>query len=134
MCITCGCGRPHDNHGDARNITLEDLDQAAQAAGTTREKVIQNIMHSIQYGRDSSADQEQSTGSASGQSQNQGQQGGQASRAQSPAQSTATRPMNENVNDQPGTYQPSPGKESGMAYRKDEEDLNYQPPEEQRPY
>ena len=53
MCLSCGCGKPDDKHGDARNITqedinkrnisLQDIDAAAEAAGTTREKVIQNI-------------------------------------------------------------------------------------------
>lgn len=44
MCVSCGCGRPNDDHGDSRNITLNDLDQAAKAAGTTRDKVLQNMM------------------------------------------------------------------------------------------
>lgn len=44
MCVSCGCGRPNDDHGDSRNITLNDLDQAAIAAGTTRDKVLENIM------------------------------------------------------------------------------------------
>jgi hypothetical protein len=53
MCLSCGCGKPDDNHGDVRNITqqdvnqrdisLQDIDAAAEAAGTTREKVIENI-------------------------------------------------------------------------------------------
>lgn len=44
MCVSCGCGRPNDDHGDSRNITLNDLDQAAKAAGTTRDKVLRNMM------------------------------------------------------------------------------------------
>lgn len=48
MCISCGCGRPNDDYGDSRNITLRDLDQAAQAAGTTRDQVIQNITRGAQ--------------------------------------------------------------------------------------
>ncbi len=44
MCVSCGCGSPNDDHGDSRNITLDDLDQAAVAAGTTRDKVLQNMM------------------------------------------------------------------------------------------
>ena len=44
MCVSCGCGSPNDDHGDSRNITLNDLDQAAIAAGTTRDKVLQNMM------------------------------------------------------------------------------------------
>ena len=43
MCLSCGCGQPNDDHGDSRNITLNDIDQAAKAAGTTRDKVLQNI-------------------------------------------------------------------------------------------
>jgi hypothetical protein len=58
MCLSCGCGKPEENHGDARNITqqdinqrdmtLQDIDAAAEAAGTTREKVIENINSSKQ--------------------------------------------------------------------------------------
>ena len=46
MCVSCGCGKPDDDHGDSRNITMGDLDRAADAAGTTRDKVVQNIMSS----------------------------------------------------------------------------------------
>jgi hypothetical protein len=48
MCVSCGCGSPNDKHGDRRNITLNDLDQAAKAAGTTRDRVVQNIMSGSQ--------------------------------------------------------------------------------------
>ena len=42
MCVSCGCGKPNDDHRDRRNITVQDLDQAAEAAGTTRERIVQN--------------------------------------------------------------------------------------------
>lgn len=32
MCVSCGCGLIHDDHGDPRNITIEDLRAAADAA------------------------------------------------------------------------------------------------------
>jgi len=48
MCMSCGCGDISSTHGDSRNITVQDLDQAAQAAGTTRERVLQNIEQSGQ--------------------------------------------------------------------------------------
>lgn len=32
MCLSCGCGKPNDDHGDPANITAQDLDRAAQAA------------------------------------------------------------------------------------------------------
>lgn len=44
MCMNCGCGQPNNDHGDRRNITMNDLDQAAQAAGITREQAMQNMM------------------------------------------------------------------------------------------
>jgi hypothetical protein len=43
MCISCGCGKIHDNHGDPRHLTLEDIEQAADAAGLSLEQVVQNI-------------------------------------------------------------------------------------------
>jgi hypothetical protein len=46
MCVSCGCGEMHDDHGDPRHLTIEDLEQAAQAAGLTVEQVVQNIQTS----------------------------------------------------------------------------------------
>jgi hypothetical protein len=43
MCMSCGCGRPDDDHGDDRNITSEDLQRAAEAADTTPEQAAENI-------------------------------------------------------------------------------------------
>jgi phage-related protein len=47
MCLSCGCGKPNEDYGDHRHITMEDLDQAAQAAETTREQAVQNIMNTV---------------------------------------------------------------------------------------
>lgn len=44
VCMSCGCGKPNDNHGDERNITEDDLDRAAQAANIGRDQAAQNIM------------------------------------------------------------------------------------------
>ncbi len=49
MCMSCGCMEPNDNHGDPRNITQDDLDQAAQAANITREQAAQNVMDCCQH-------------------------------------------------------------------------------------
>ena len=43
MCMSCGCGEPNAAHGDERHITLEDLEDAAEAAGITLEEVLQNV-------------------------------------------------------------------------------------------
>lgn len=48
MCVSCGCGSPNDTHGDQRNITMDDIQQAAQAAGTTPQEVADNIQSACQ--------------------------------------------------------------------------------------
>jgi hypothetical protein len=58
MCVSCGCGQPNDDHGDSRNITQNDLNNAAQAAGTTPNQVVQNIQKAMGYsGTPSNLDQ-----------------------------------------------------------------------------
>jgi hypothetical protein len=43
MCVSCGCNVPNDDHGDERNITLNDLQEAGQAAGIPLDDVLRNI-------------------------------------------------------------------------------------------
>lgn len=98
MCLSCGCGSPNDDHGDQRNITMNDIDTAAQAAGTTREKVLQNIA--------SSSDQQSNVASG----QNRG--GGDATFDADYGQSRGTYPQgmqspggfSGSDYNQPGTY------------------------------
>lgn len=52
MCTSCGCGIPDDDRGDERNITLEDLEDAADAAGITVEEVVDNIQASMTTGKE----------------------------------------------------------------------------------
>lgn len=47
MCASCGCGKPNDQHGDSRHITLDQIQQAAKAAGTSPMQVAQNMMDSV---------------------------------------------------------------------------------------
>lgn len=43
MCLDCGCGKPNDDHGDPRHITLQRLEQAAVASDLPIHEVVQNI-------------------------------------------------------------------------------------------
>lgn len=43
MCLTCGCGEPHDDHGNPDQITYEDLKKAADANGISVEEAANNI-------------------------------------------------------------------------------------------
>jgi hypothetical protein len=43
MCMTCGCGSPNDDHGDAANITYDQLQSAADAANIDAETAADNL-------------------------------------------------------------------------------------------
>lgn len=43
MCVTCGCRRPKDDHGDPRNLTRKDFHRAAKAADLDMHHVVANI-------------------------------------------------------------------------------------------
>jgi hypothetical protein len=48
MCMNCGCGRPQDDHGNAANITAEDLQHAAEANGQSLRQSAQHILETVE--------------------------------------------------------------------------------------
>jgi hypothetical protein len=65
MCISCGCKRYEESHGDERNITVASLQRAADAS----EKTMDEVLTAMAAGcRDLAAngvpDHQQSTGQA----------------------------------------------------------------------
>jgi hypothetical protein len=47
MCLSCGCGKPHDDHGNRDQITYEDLKKAADANGNSIEETANNIVSGL---------------------------------------------------------------------------------------
>lgn len=47
MCTSCGCNEPSNPHGDGRNITIEDLQAAADAAGISLVRAAANILQTV---------------------------------------------------------------------------------------
>lgn len=47
MCMNCGCGQPHDDHGKPGNITAEDLVRAAEANGQSLRESAQHIVETV---------------------------------------------------------------------------------------
>ena len=47
MCISCGCGKPNDNHGKAELITMDELQKAAKAANQSVDDAAKNIAESV---------------------------------------------------------------------------------------
>lgn len=47
MCLSCGCGKPYEDHGNPANITYEDLERAAEAGGVSVDEAAKNIQEGI---------------------------------------------------------------------------------------
>ena len=47
MCVSCGCNRPNDDHGDRRHITMQQIEEAAQAASVSPQVVASNIQQAL---------------------------------------------------------------------------------------
>jgi len=43
MCMSCGCGEPHESHGDERNIIYADLKKAGDASKISVKEAVRNI-------------------------------------------------------------------------------------------
>lgn len=68
MCLSCGCNKPNEKHGDDRNITMQDLQSAAQAAEMSTEEVVTNIQQGFdQFGKAETAGVGSSQSAAGGQ-------------------------------------------------------------------
>ena len=67
MCMSCGCKQPNEDHGDDRNITMRDLEQAAEAAGADTQTVARNIQEGFQGGMATSGVGSQRGGQYAGQ-------------------------------------------------------------------
>jgi len=47
MCLNCGCGEPNNDHGDTRNITLDDVNAASQATGQSLHETIDHMERAL---------------------------------------------------------------------------------------
>lgn len=50
MCVSCGCGKPNEQHGDSRNITMQQIEAAAKAAEASPKDVAANIRQAVGQG------------------------------------------------------------------------------------
>ena len=47
MCLTCGCMQPHDDHGNADYLTIEDLERSAAADGMGLDDAVKNLVTTV---------------------------------------------------------------------------------------
>jgi hypothetical protein len=104
--MSCGCGQPNNDHGDSRNITQNDLNNAAQAAGISPTQAAQNIVNA-----------QASQGSGQSGSYNQpGSYGQPGTYSQTGSASQYTGPgVGPGTSNQSGTSYTGPGSVSGNA-------------------
>ncbi len=65
MCASCGCATPNDNHGDDRNITLDQLQGAAEAAKISLGEVGGNLTAAARQDDDAATTSSEPRSSAS---------------------------------------------------------------------
>lgn len=51
MCLTCGCGLPHDDHGNPDYITIEDLEKAATADKMSLDEAVKNLVATVEIAK-----------------------------------------------------------------------------------
>lgn len=48
MCMNCGCGQPHEDHGKPANITAEALQRAGEANDQSLRESAQHIIETVE--------------------------------------------------------------------------------------
>ena len=51
MCLTCGCMLPHEDHGKAGYLTIEDLEKSAAIDGYSLEEAVKNMLKTVEVAR-----------------------------------------------------------------------------------
>lgn len=47
MCLTCGCGDPYDNHGNADYLVFEHLAKSAALEKQSAEEALRNLNETV---------------------------------------------------------------------------------------
>jgi hypothetical protein len=48
MCLTCGCGLPHDNHGNPDYLTIEPLEKSAKLDNLSLDEAVANLVATVE--------------------------------------------------------------------------------------
>lgn len=47
MCLTCGCMKPHEDHGNADYLTIEDLEKSAKLDDLSLDEAIKTLVATV---------------------------------------------------------------------------------------
>lgn len=51
MCLTCGCKLPHEDHGKADYLTIEDLEASAKIDGIDLEEAVKRLTETVEVAK-----------------------------------------------------------------------------------
>ena len=51
MCLTCGCLKPHDNHGKPDYMLIEDLEKSAKIDGYSLDEAVRNLVKTVEVAK-----------------------------------------------------------------------------------
>jgi len=51
MCLTCGCLRPHDDHGNPGHLTIEDLERSAAIDNLTLDEAVHSLRMTVEVAK-----------------------------------------------------------------------------------
>ncbi len=51
MCLTCGCLLPHESHGKADYLLIEDLEKSAKLDGYTLDEAVRHLIDTVEVAK-----------------------------------------------------------------------------------
>lgn len=51
MCLTCGCMLPHEDHGKADYLTVEDLEASASIDNYSLDEAVKNLLATVEVAK-----------------------------------------------------------------------------------
>ena len=51
MCLTCGCMLPHEDHGNADYLTIEDLEKSAKIDGIDLDEAVERLAKTVEVAK-----------------------------------------------------------------------------------
>ena len=56
MCLTCGCLRPHEDHGNPDHLTIEDLERSARIDNLTLDEAVHSLVMTVAIAKQEAED------------------------------------------------------------------------------
>lgn len=51
MCLTCGCMKPHDDHGKPDYLTIDELEKSAKLDNMSLDEAVANLVKTVEVAK-----------------------------------------------------------------------------------